>query len=322
MMRILLAIDGSPAADRARDLVAALPWRENGQVRIVSVAPTRPELEGVPWTMAATADDDMIEDEVLRIHRDALDAAEREISCARSDVAIEAVLVRGRPGTVIVDQACELGADLIVVGHRGMGRWESMLLGSVSAEVVDHAPCPVLVARDDQLGPIVLADDGSYHARMAECVVEQWPLFRGLPVTVVTVSEDGIPYAATAAPMLYPDTMTAYEASSAAERDSRQAACEAAAGRLRDAGLAATAEVRRGDAAHQIVASARAHDAGIIVVGTRGQTGLRRLVLGSVARNVLLHAPCSVLVVREGARLDGVRIGGQDEERELVGPFG
>ena len=199
-----------------------------------------------------------------------------------------------------------MAADLIVVGHRGMGRWESMLLGSVSAEVVDHAPCPVLVARDDQLGPIVLADDGSCHARTAECVVLQWPLFSGLPVTVVTVSEDGFPYAAAVAPMLYSDTMTAYEASSAAERDARQAACEAAAKRLRDGGFDATAEVREGDAAHQIIASAREHDAGIIVVGTRGQTGLRRLVLGSVARNVLLHAPCSVLVVREGARLNGV----------------
>jgi hypothetical protein len=64
------------------------------------------------------------------------------------------------------------------------------------------------------------------------------------------------------------------------------------------------------------------HGAGIIVVGTRGQTGLRRLVLGSVARNVLLHAPCSVLVVREGAKLDGVRIERRHEERERVGEFG
>ena len=38
---------------------------------------------------------------------------------------------------------------------------------------------------------------------------------------------------------------------------------------------------------------------GTIVIGTRGHTGLARLFLGSVARNVLLHAPCSVLVVRE-----------------------
>ena len=133
-----------------------------------------------------------------------------------------------------------MGADLIVVGHRGMGRWESMLLGSVSAEVVDHAPCPVLVARDDQLGPIVLADDGSCHARMAECVVLQWPLFSGLPVTVVTVSEDGFPYAAAVAPMLYSDTMTAYEASSTAERDARQA-------RLRGGRQAAPRRWIRGD---------------------------------------------------------------------------
>jgi nucleotide-binding universal stress UspA family protein len=322
MMRILLAIDGSPAADRARDLVAALPWREGGRLRIVSVAPTRPELLGVPWSLAATADDERIEDEVLRIHRDALDTAEREMSCTRGDVAIESVLVRGRAATVIVGQAREMDADLVVVGHRGMGPWESMLLGSVSAEVVDHAPCPVLVARDDQLGPIVLADDGSSNARVAECVVMQWPIFSGLPVTVVTVTEDVFPYAAAVAPMLYSEAMTAYEASSAAERAGQKAASEAAATRLRDAGFEATAEVRNGDAAHQIIASASEHDAGIIVVGTRGQTGLRRLVLGSVARNVLLHAPCSVLVVREGARIDGVLIDRRIMEPELVGAFG
>ena len=37
----------------------------------------------------------------------------------------------------------------------------------------------------------------------------------------------------------------------------------------------------------------------MLVLGTRGHTGLRRLLLGSVARNVLIHAPCSVLIVRE-----------------------
>lgn len=321
-MRILLAVDGSRSADRARDLVAALPWREGGRVRIVSIAPTRGDLLGVPRWIDAPADADELEDEVLRIHRDALDTAEREIRCARSDLVIEPVLIRGRAASVIVDQAREMDADLVVVGHRGMGRWESMLLGSVSSEVVDHAPCPVLVARDDQLGPVILADDGSPHARTAECVVTGWPLFVGLPITVVTVSEDGFPYAAAVAPLLYTDTMAGYSESLEAERRSRKAECEAAATRLQAAGFQATAEVREGDVAHQIIACAREREAGVIVVGTRGQTGLRRLILGSVARNVLLHAPCSVLVVREGARLNGVRLDRRQEDREVVSVFG
>jgi len=305
-MRILLAVDGSRSADRARDLVAALPWREGGRVRIVSVAPTGADLMGMPWSIAAAPDGGELESDVLRIHRNALDTAEREIRSARSDLVIEPIMLRGRAASLIVEEARSMPADLVVVGHRGHGRWESMLLGSVSAEVVDHAPCPVLVARGEGLGPIVLADDRSLHARAAEAVVTDWPLFSGLPITVVTVAEDGFPYAASVAPLGYVDAIEGYAQGTAAERRATTAECEAAAARLRRAGLDASAEVREGDPAHEIIAAARAHEAGLIVVGTRGQTGLRRLILGSVARNVLLHAPCSVLVVREGSQVTPV----------------
>lgn len=320
-MRILLATDGSRAADQARDLVAALPWREGGRVRIVSVAPTRAELLGVPWTVDVLPDADQLEDETLRVHRDALEIAEREISSARSDVVIESILVRGRAASVIVDEARSMPADLIVVGHRGHGRWESMLLGSVSSEVVDHAPCPVLVARDERLGPVVFADDGSRSARMAESVLTSWPLFSGLPVTVLTVAEEGYPYAAALAPLVYSEPMDQYaDSTQELERIAREEN-EAAAGRLRDAGFEATGLIREGDAAHEIVAVAREREAGLIVVGTRGQTGLRRLILGSVARNVLLHAPCSVLVVREPVSPSPTG-SARGDEGEPVGPRG
>ncbi|MDO8484036.1 MAG: universal stress protein [Candidatus Limnocylindrales bacterium] len=300
-MRILLATDGSRAADQARDLVAALPWREGGRVRVVSVAPTRTEILGVPWTVDVLPDADQLEDEILRVHRDALETAKREISSARPDLVIEPILIRGRAASAIVDEARAMPADLIVVGHRGHGRWESMLLGSVSSEVVDHAPCPVLVARDERLGPVVFADDGSASARTAEAVLSSWPLFTGLPVTVLTVAEEAFSYAAALAPLLYSETMAQYaDSTHELERIAREEN-EAAAGRLREAGFEATGLIRAGDAAHEIVAVAREREAGLIVVGSRGQTGLRRLILGSVARNVLLHAPCSVLVVREMA---------------------
>ena len=319
-MRILLAVDGSHSSDRARDLVAALPWSEGGRVRIVSVAPTGADLMGTPWPIATIPDDPELESEVLRIHRDALEAAEREIRSAHSDLVIESRLLRGRAASMIVEEARQMPADLVVVGHRGHGRWESILLGSVSAEVVDHAPCPVLVARDERLGPIVLADDGSAYARAAEAVVIEWPLFTGLTTTVVTVSEDGFPYAAAVAPMLYPEAMDGYARATEVERQTVAAEGEAAATRLRQAGLDATAEIRTGDPAHQIIASAGEHEAGLIVIGTRGQTGLRRLILGSVARNVLLYAPCSVLVVRGGSQAAPPSAERHDD-RESISPL-
>jgi hypothetical protein len=52
-----------------------------------------------------------------------------------------------------------------------------------------------------------------------------------------------------------------------------------------------------GDAAHEIIDAARRRGADLIVTGTRGLHGLERVILGSVARNVLFHAPCSVMVL-------------------------
>ena len=320
-MRILLAVDGSRSSDRARDLVAALPANQGGRVRIISVVPPSSDPIGLPWAPIVEPDAEAVDERALRTHRDALDAAEREIRSARSDLVIEPVLLRGRAASRIVEEARSMPADLVVVGHRGHGRWESMVLGSVSAEVVDHAPCPVLVARDERIGPVILGDDRSVHARAAEAFLTDWPLFQGLPVTVVTVDEDGFPYSASVPALVYSEAMDAYAYGTAAQRRATEADCEAAAIRLRRAGLAAEAEVREGDPAHEIIVSARSHEAGLVVVGTRGQTGLRRLILGSVARKVLLHAPCSVLIVRAGPHVAHADTNAS-EIPELVSPFG
>jgi nucleotide-binding universal stress UspA family protein len=148
-----------------------------------------------------------------------------------------------------------------------------------------------------------------------------WPLFEGLPVTVVTVDEDGFPYSASVPPLVYAEGMDAYAYGTAAQRRATEADCEATAMRLRLAGMEADAELREGDPAHEIVLSARHHGAGLVVVGTRGQTGLRRLILGSVARKVLLHAPCSVLIVRDGPHVSGPNPGTR-RRAEAVSPFG
>jgi nucleotide-binding universal stress UspA family protein len=64
------------------------------------------------------------------------------------------------------------------------------------------------------------------------------------------------------------------------------------------------AVVRRGAPAAEIGRFAEERKADLVVVGTRGRTGLERAVLGSVAEAVVRHAPCAVLVAREQDRGD------------------
>ena len=165
-MRILLAVDGSRSADRARDLVAALPWLE-AALRIVRSSPRRPT-SCMPWAFPLDRTD-----EIGRRTPSGHTATPSRLPNARSGPPVATSSsnpssLRGRAASVIVEEAREDGGGSRRRRASRSRRWESMLLGSVSAEVVDHAPCPVLVARDERLGPVVFADDGSSHARAAE----------------------------------------------------------------------------------------------------------------------------------------------------------
>jgi nucleotide-binding universal stress UspA family protein len=68
---------------------------------------------------------------------------------------------------------------------------------------------------------------------------------------------------------------------------------------MEDAGFAVEKHAREGDPAHTIIDVASENDADLIVVGARGNTGLRRFMLGSVAGKLSHHAPTSLLIVRE-----------------------
>lgn len=297
-MRILLAVDGSESADRARRFVATLPLPEGSLVRVVGVQQPFADVLALSWATVGDAPQvaETEEEAETRAHRDAIRSAERAL--ARDGLAVEGFLLRGRPASAIVDEAVAMEADLVVVGSRGHGPIETMLLGSTAAEVVDHAPCPVLVVRGEALGPVALADDGSPTARAAEAVVAGWPMFAGVPVTVVAVAEVAIPMATGFTPGLYDEVLGSYTKAVEEARADRREEADATAARLRDAGVAADAVLLEGDPAGELVRFAGERGTGTLVLGTRGLTGLTRLVLGSTARNVLLHAPCSVLVVR------------------------
>ena len=133
---IVVAVDGSDNALRAVEQAAMLAQLSpDAKVEVISV-------------IAIDVYSDMVYDPI-----EAHGEAQREIlegaSAILSDAGInhEIVLLHGRPADEIIRYAEESGADLLVMGSRGLGALREFALGSVSHKVLTHAKCPVLVVK-------------------------------------------------------------------------------------------------------------------------------------------------------------------------------
>ena len=293
-MKVLLATDFSESAGVAHALVKAMALPPGSQVRVVhAVEPITTVQVFAPSALLA------ISEATERESRELVTRLSREF--AGPFVLTDGVIGLGRAADVIVDEANEFQPDLLIVGSRGRRGVASAVLGSVSAEVVDRAPCPVLIARKKTLSSLVLAEDGSAYASAGARVIRDIPALAAAPVHVVSVVDVPFPTlaidpTATGASL---EAYRAYEEALPAIRAKHAAMARDRATALRTAGLDATSEQREGDAGEELIAVAAERKADCIVIGSRGQTGLKRLALGSVARSVLFGAPCSVLIVHD-----------------------
>jgi nucleotide-binding universal stress UspA family protein len=296
-MRILVGTDGSECADVAVDLVAAMEWPPDSTIHVVTAVASGAAVFGGPWPPLPPIDTTAIDDDIHQQAQANLDAARARLTTPGR--IVETSISDGRAADVIVSLAQRSDADAIVVGSRGHGTLESMLLGSTSAEVVDRADVPVLVARGSAIGRVVYAWDGSACAEEGSRVLTAWGAFAASEVRVVSVADASPIWWESVGRVDELAAAAAYAEAAEPSRTQHEELARDMAHRLEGAGLEAVPERRDGDPAEQIVAVAKSWQAGLIVVGTRGRTGLRRFLMGSVARNVLHHAHCSVLIVRE-----------------------
>jgi nucleotide-binding universal stress UspA family protein len=297
MMRVLLATDGSESAKNAVETVRTLALPAGSIIHLVAVLPGTPELFGAAWDAYVPGDAEAIEGQMMAELDTALDAIKARLE--RPEVRVEEEVLRGRAATRIVEAAKAFRADLVVVGSRGMGAWKRLLLGSVSAEIVDHASMPVLVARRPTVGRVILGDDGSDGARAAARLLARFPALAGQGVKVVAVAEILNAAALGFSPAVSGAFMTEMIESTADAEERLADVTRVTASILANANIPTETEVVSGDPAHELVRMARASEADLVVVGTTGLTGVARAVLGSVARNVLINARCSVLIVHQ-----------------------
>jgi nucleotide-binding universal stress UspA family protein len=197
------------------------------------------------------------------------------------DQAVTAV-DSGSPHAVILAQAEQTRAGLIVLGP-----------GPTADRVVRYAPCPVLVARPGGRGPVLAATDLSDPALPAIRAAADEATRRGVPLRLLHAIDIAMPVSPIA-----PELAAGY--APIAVDQLQQAATERLERALSSTGVEGSCAIVAGPATASILSHANEIGAELIVVGTRGRSGLARLALGSTAEAVLRGATCSVLVVRLG----------------------
>lgn len=293
-MRVLYAYDGSAGSEQARDLLARLELPDGSLIEAATVLRPRSTLFalGPVPSDPAEAESQLIDD--LRAE---LETTARAI--AGKGRTVETRVIRGRPGAALLAEAELIDADLIVMGSRGHGPIQSVVLGSVSTEVTSHARCSVLVARGTSVRRVLLATDGTETSRAALEAVAGWPMFRNLPVDVVSVSQPMSSWIGLDPGGFGSAYWAELELELVDERlEAHREIARAAAERLRSAGIEAREYVCTGSAGHEILEAAKRHGADLIVTGSRRTSAGFPGVIGSVARAVLQNADASVLIVR------------------------
>ncbi len=145
---MLLCTDGSDLSRKALAAGVALLGRDR-RYGVVTAADTP---DPTALTGTGFAGGVVSPEEFDREVAAATDAATSEVAGVIGSLGLdgaESHVVRGAAGPAICDLASELSAAAIVVGSRGRGGLKRAVLGSVSDHVVRHAPCPVLVTREE-----------------------------------------------------------------------------------------------------------------------------------------------------------------------------
>jgi nucleotide-binding universal stress UspA family protein len=141
--KILVAVDGSSCAEHALDFALDLAQQSSAEIQLLTVIPPLflPR-HSLAWASFGHLDINSPSENYLVAE---LDMAEEKARQKKPKLQVSAKIEYGIPEEKIVDAATKGHFDLIIMGKRGLGK--KFTLGSVSAKVVEHASCPVLIAK-------------------------------------------------------------------------------------------------------------------------------------------------------------------------------
>ncbi len=288
--RLLAGVDFSESSDRALDAAIEIAKRFSAELHVVHALELplpifEPYAVSMPPGFIA---------EARKSAKDKLDRAAGKVASA--GLQGTAHLGEVPAASCVADRARDLGADLVVVGTRGNTGLKHLILGSVAERTVREAPCSVLTVKTDgppHFPPRALAVGVDFSA----------PGERALGAAIELAAEFGAKLHLVHALDLRIPFVTPYEVSVPdafldSARDAARKKLDEGPQAARQRGVQAEAHLASAAPANALDDAAEQLGVDVIVTGSRGLTGLKHVVLGSVAERTLRHAPCSVLTVK------------------------
>ncbi len=229
-------------------------------------------------------------------------------------IAVDYLVRDGNASGEILHAAEEVDPDLIVVGTHGRGGVNRLICGSVAEDVMRRSTRPVLIVRSTEAtlqgAPIRLIlhpTDFSKGSWPALGVARTLARAHGARLVLLHVAPAEI--------------LTGGSFYAPADLGPEQEALEKLKDESAKAGLGGSVQARfsQGDPVSEILLAAEELGCDLIVMGSHGRTGLRRLLMGSVAEVVIRHAPCLTLIIKD-APDQGVESG--EKERAAVKDVG
>ncbi len=299
--RVVAGVDGSPESEQALQWAAAEAARRSAALDVVHAWMTPYPLNPPDYFV----DPAPFEARGAELLHWAMASLAGVAGSGHAPAEIRPVLVRDFAVKALVDAA--EGAELLVVGSRGRGGFSGLLLGSVSQNCVQHAPCPVAVIPPGSAGGghrrVVVGVDGSDPSYEALRWAAEAAALRGAELDVVNGYD--------ALQVVMPMGLAAAGADREQLGKASQCLLEEMVGRVIDRTQSGPRSVElvptHTGAARALLEAALGAD--LLVVGSRGRGGVRELLLGSVSQQCVHHASCPVVVVRN-ARVAADRVMG------------
>jgi len=269
--RFLLASDGSEYSDGAVREAMRMASKCGARVRAVNV------VAGGDAELYAMGEQLITKE--LNSARACLDDV--HLLASSAGVAYESEATQGNQVyQEIVSQAEKMQADLIIMGRRGRHGLARLMVGPTTVRVIGHARCNVLVvprAAKITGRHFVVASDGSRFGDTAAHTAARLAKLYDTLVTVVSVTRP--------------------EHSEERRREARQIVNRLISF-LKQEGVNVEGVVPHGRPDEMIVKTANEKNADLIIIGSRGRTGLERVLLGNTSEHVIDQTQCAVLVVK------------------------